>query len=332
MRIGTVGTNFIVTWAIEAARENGHEIAACYSRSEETAKAFALSQGVEKTYTDREEFLSDESLDFIYVASPNSLHHSWALDALRHGRNVICEKPFVSAAWELEELIAAAKEKGLFLFEAITVEHLPNFRLMKEKLPLIGQPRLAQFNFSQYSSRYDAYLRGENPNIFNPDFSGGALMDIGYYNVRAAMGLFGIPQEVRYTCSRGPNGADTSGVLVAKYPGLVCSLAACKDSVSPNFVLVQGEEGYIHSASVSSTLADGFTLRTKELEQHFGEQDKRNVLTYEMKRFGQFFEEKNHAAADELLGRSLDAAGIMDRARASAGIVFAADKKEGADA
>ncbi|MCE5235772.1 MAG: Gfo/Idh/MocA family oxidoreductase [Clostridiaceae bacterium] len=325
MRIGTVGTNFVVRSFLDAARKAGAEIAAVYSRREETARAFAEANGVTRTCCDREAFLSDGALDAIYVASPNSEHFAWAYEALKHGRHVICEKPFVSTARELDELCALAKQKGLLLFEAITVPHLPNLKLIKEHLFEIGAPRLAQLNFSQYSSRYDAFLRGEVPNAFSPAFSGGALMDLGCYNLRFLLELFGEPEELRYFPNRAINGIDTSGVMVARYPGLVCTAASCKDSKSRNLIQIQGEKGYIVIPSVSSTLSEGFTVVTKEGEREYQAQSEENVLYYEMKAFVRAFEENDLAFRDALLEKSRAETRLIEAARLSAGIVFKAD-------
>ena len=76
--------------------------------------------------------------------------------------------------------------------EAVPTTYLPNFEILKESLGKIGKIKLVQGNFSQYSSRYDAFLRGEMPNIFNPDFAGGCLMDINFYNVYLNVALFGM--------------------------------------------------------------------------------------------------------------------------------------------
>jgi predicted dehydrogenase len=330
MKIGTVGTNFIVNTFIEAARKSGGaEIAACYSREKETAAAFAEKLGIPRAYSSREEFLADRSLDFIYVAAPNSLHFEWVAAALNAGRNVICEKPFVSNAAELRELIALAKERGLFLFEALTVPHLPNFRLIKEKLPLLGTLRMVQLNFSQYSSRYDAFLSGKNPNLFNPAFSGGALMDLNYYNLCFALRLFGEPKELRYFANMSADGIDTSGILVLRYEGFIVSAAATKDSDSSNFVQIQGEGGYIVSQSTSSNLRKGFSVVTKSGEEHFNSQDTENVLYYEIKDFLDEFKSGDPAESNTALEESLKAAIWMDRARKDAGILFTADSRFG---
>jgi predicted dehydrogenase len=327
VKIGTVGTNFIVLRFIEAVRQLGKgEILSCYSRRQESADAFAAAQGIPKAFADRDAFLGDGSLDFVYVAAPNSLHFQWTRDALRAGRNVICEKPFTSNEMELRELVNLARERGLFLFEALTVPHLPNYRLIREKLPLLGPVRLAQLNFSQYSSRYGAYLRGEDPNVFSPAFSGGALMDLNYYNLNFITGLFGSPGSIRYFPNRGKNGIDTSGVLVMAYGGFVCTAAACKDSAGPNFLQIQGETGCIHASAASSNLREGFTLRIGEAEEFFNLQEHPNVLYYELLDFEEAFASGDRSRCDPLLEAALQSARLTERARLDAGIRFPSDR------
>ncbi|MDR0403943.1 MAG: Gfo/Idh/MocA family oxidoreductase [Treponema sp.] len=327
MKIGTVGTNFIVDTFIEAARKTDRaDIVSVYSRGKESAAEFAKKHGIPKWHSEKEAFLNDGDIDFVYVAAPNSLHYVWSKDALSAGKNVICEKPFVSRAPELEGLAGLAKEKGLFLFEALTTPHLPNFRLIKEKLPAIGRVRFVQLNFSQYSSRYDAFRAGKNPNLFNPEFSGGALMDLNYYNLCFVQRLFGEPAGIRYFANIAENGIDTSGLLVMTYDGFIAEAVATKDSDSGNFVQIQGEKGYIISESTSSNLRSGFRLVTKSAVEQYNEQDVENVLYYEALDFTAAFDSGDPSICAAPLAESLGAARLMDRARKDAGIVFAADR------
>jgi predicted dehydrogenase len=195
-----------------------------------------------------------------------------------------------------------------------------------------------QLDFSQYSSRYGAYLRGEDPNVFSPAFSGGALMDLNYYNLNFVTGLFGSPGSIRYFPNRGPNGIDTSGVLVMEYDGFVCTAAACKDSAGPNFVQIQGENGYLHSPSTSSNLRDGVTLRLGNAaggnpagntggnaEEFFNLQKNPNALFYEILDFAEAFASGDRSRCDAPLEESLLAARLVDRVRRDAGIRFDAD-------
>jgi predicted dehydrogenase len=327
MTIGTVGTNFIVDNFINAAANTGKiNINACYSRSEDTAAAFAKKHRLPRHYSDKAKFLSDQGLDFIYVAAPNSLHYEWSSDALNAGKNVICEKPFVSNMEELQKLISLAKERKLFLFEAITTPHLPNFHLIKEKIYEIGKIRMVQLSFSQYSSRYDAFLSGKLPNLFNPAFSGGALMDLNYYNLVFLQRLFGNPIELKYYANKAGNGIDTSGVLIFQYDGFIAVASATKDSESRNNIQLQGEKGYIWSESTAGGIRTGISVVTKEKNEQFNAQEYENVLYYELMDFLKDWETGNPAFCVASLENSLDCCKLMDKARIEAGIIFDADK------
>jgi len=325
IRIGTVGTGFIVDNFFDAvSRIPEMEVVSVYSRDEDKAKAFAEKHGLSRYSADRGEFLSDSGLDFIYVASPNSLHFEWSRDALLAGRNVICEKPFVSTLKEAQELIELARARGLYLFEAITVPHLPNFRLLKEHIGELGQLRLVQMNFSQYSSRYKAYLDGKNPNVFNPEFSGGALMDINYYNLWFALELFGEPKELKYYANIAENGIDTSGVLAMQYDGFVCEAAGAKDSRSRNFVQIQGDKGFIYLPQESSRCLS-FSVNTAEGEREYNIQQDENALYYELWDFARIYAERDYDCCRAMQERTLLATRVTEAARHGAGVFFPAD-------
>lgn len=324
MNIATVGSGFIVSNFIEAAQDAGVSITAVFSRDAERARALCEKHGIKNAFSDRDALLSAPEIDCVYVASPNALHFAWARDALLAGKHVICEKPFTSTARELEALIAIARDKGLFLFEAITVPHLPNFRIVREKLPAIGQIKAVQLNFSQYSSRYAAFLRGEEPNVFNPAFSGGALMDINYYNLVFALELFGEPRSIAYTANLADNGIDTSGVLTLRYDGFFVTAVGCKDSRSANSVQIQGDGGFIHVPEESSRCVSVRVLAGGD-ETTYNVQDRANVLYYELLDFAAIVEARDFARRDALLEASLRAMTWTDRARADAGIRFPAD-------
>ena len=326
MRIGTVGTGFIVDSFIDAiSRTDNAEVLVIYSRSEETAQTFAAKHNLTKWHTDRDAFLNDPEIDVVYVASPNSLHYQWTLDALKAGKGVICEKPFVSTHAECEILRNLAQEKGLFLVEAITVPHLPNFLLIGDLLEKIAPVRLVQLNFSQYSSKHKAYLEGKNPNVFNPAFAGGALMDINYYNLRFMLDLFGEPEEIRYFANLAENGIDTSGVLMMRYPGFVAEAVGAKDSRSENMVQIQGEKGYIKVPKESSRCIS-VTVVTQEGEETFNLQADDNVLVYEMREFAEMYWTNNLAKQDELLEMTCRAMKWLERARKDGGVYFEGEK------
>ena len=246
MNIGILGTGSIArTMAAEFAKVPAFHCAAVCSRQKATGEALAQSFGIPKVYTDLDAMLADPDIELVYIATPNSLHYGQAKAALLAGKNVLCEKPFVPTVAEADELIGLAKERHLFLFEAITTAHHPNYALVKEHLPDIGPLRIVSCTFCQYSSRYDAFMNGQTPPVFDPAYCGGALMDLNIYNIYFVVGLFGDPKAVHYYPNRHANGIDTSGILILEYPNFVCQCTAAKDSSAHNSAQIIGTEGSI---------------------------------------------------------------------------------------
>ena len=224
MNVATIGSGVIVERMIEAMRLDGRYNLYCvYSRTEKRAKEFAEKHGIQKYYTDMEEMLNDENVDIVYVASPNSLHYSQSKMALEHKKHVINEKPFTPTLKECNELFEIAEKKGVYIFEAITNVHLPNYKIIKENMSNCGNIKMVQCNFSQYSSKYQKYKDHVQTNAFDTAFNGGALMDINVYNLHFVTGMFGKPNEVHYFKNVGYNGIDTSGIIIMQYPDFMAS-------------------------------------------------------------------------------------------------------------
>ena len=246
MNLCAIGTGAITkSMLAEFARSEVLHCTAIYSRKEETGRAMADQFGIAKVHTDFETMLADPEIDMVYVASPNCFHYGQAKAALLAGKHVICEKPFSPTVAEAEELIALAKEKGLFLFEAITTAHHPHYARVKENLPRLGGLKVVSAMFCQYSSRYPALLAGKPSPVLDHSYAGGALMDINLYNIHFVVGLFGRPQAVQYYPNRYNGGVDTSGLLVLQYPGFVCQCIGAKDCAAENGVQLVGEDGHM---------------------------------------------------------------------------------------
>lgn len=246
MRVGTIGSGAIVDCMIESMQATEHiEVIAVYSRTMDRAQEFAQKHHVKKWYDSLEQMLVDDEIDTIYIASPNSLHFEQSKKAILAHKHVICEKPFTATRQECDALFDLAKENGVLIFEAITTMHVPNYHIVKEKLPMVGDLKMIQCNFSQFSSRYDKYKNREHTNVFDPAYQGGALMDINVYCIHFVTGILGKPDSVQYIANQGYNGIDTSGVLIMKYPNVLAVCMGAKDSSSENHVYLQGDKGTI---------------------------------------------------------------------------------------
>ncbi|WP_028591053.1 Gfo/Idh/MocA family protein [Paenibacillus massiliensis] len=328
MKIGTIGTGSIVDGFLSAASQLQQvSCTAMYSRKRETAEPLAQKYGVATIYTDLEGLLTDTAVEVVYIASPNSLHYEYARRALEHDKHVICEKPFTSTAREAKVLMELAMSKKLMLFEAISLIHLPNYHVIREYLPKLGPIRFIQCNYSQYSRKYNQLLVGETPNVFNPEFSGGALMDINIYNIHFVMNLFGSPDSVAYTANKHANGIDTSGVAVLQYPDFIAECVGSKDTAGMNFVLIQGEKGYLHVVEGPNGCRS-FWVKLGEEAEEVNVQTQANRLYYELKSFYDMIAGQDLERCYELLKYSYSVMQVLDRARQHAGIVFQADQSQ----
>lgn len=209
MRYATVGTGWIVDSFIRGAGQaGGLRLEAVYSRDRARGEAFALGHGGAAVFTDLEALAAYDGIDGVYIASPNALHAPRARLFLEHGKHVLCEKPLAVTAGQVRELTALAREKGVLYLEAIMLLYQPALERLRAALTQIGNITAARFDFSQLSSKYPAYQRGETPNIFNPALAAGCLMDLGVYCVYPALELFGRPREIHTSAGFLTTGAD----------------------------------------------------------------------------------------------------------------------------
>lgn len=325
IRLGTIGSGVIVHTILKnVAATEGIRLVAVYSRSEEKGKALAEEFGGKKVYTDMEAFLGDDEVDTVYIASPNLLHYEQAKRALLAGKHVICEKPFCTKAAQAKELVDIAKEKRLFLVDAVPTAFLPNLEIIKRELPKIGKVKLVMGNFSQYSSRYDLVLKGEVPNIFNPEYAGGCLMDINFYNVYLNVALFGKPVNSMYFPNMYGNLADTSGILMMQYDGFVSEAAGAKDTWGVNFFQIEGERGYIYIKDGSGALGE-VKVVTKESEEIFNDQNNPDRWSYEVHAVTKLLLDEDYDAVYRGLDTMMEVVEVLESSRKKAGIFFPGD-------
>jgi predicted dehydrogenase len=219
VHLGIIGTNWITHQFVQGALETGrYTLTAVYSRRLETAQEFASKyEGNIAFETELATFFATPLLDTVYIASPNSLHFSQAKAAILAGKHVIVEKPAFSNPQEMAEIIELAKKQDVFFFEAARNIHEKSFQTVAEFLPSPEHIIGANFTYMKYSSRYDQVLAGEEPNIFSPRFSGGSLSDLGVYAIYAALGWFGVPNEVHHFARKIATGVDGIGIAILRY-------------------------------------------------------------------------------------------------------------------
>jgi len=324
IRLGTIGSGVIVESVLEQMqRTKKYHLTAVYSRSGDKAASLAEKFGGARVYTDLTAFLADEEMNTVYIASPNSLHYAQMKQALLAGKNVLCEKPFCTSAAQARELAELAGERGQMLAEAVPTAFLPNLELIRQNLPQIGRLRLVQGNYSQYSSRYDAVRGGKPlPNVFNPEFGGGGLMDLNYYNVYLNVALFGKPRRVQYYPNRiGQQGVDSSGILILEYGDFVSQASGAKDTWYDSVFSIQGEDGFLQIPGGSNGLRQ-VRLVTKHTDQTFNAQPDPERLYYEAEALAGILLTEDQETLDRLMETTVTVMEVLEEGRRSANIRF----------
>ena len=316
MNLGILGTGKIVQEFLPEFAKLDIEIAAILAtaRSKERVENLAAQYNIQKIYFDYDELLTDENIDTVYIALPNNLHYSHAKKALLAGKNVIVEKPAVTTVEEFSDLKKIATENKKILIEAMTIHYLPAYLNIRADLPKLGGIKIVSMNYSQYSSRYDAFKQGEILPAFDPKKAGGALMDINVYNLHFVIGLFGKPEKFTYTANI-ERGIDTSGVMILDYGNFKAICIGAKDCQAPTNSTIQGDKGNIF-IPVPTNRIDAYTLNDEF--KNFAEDKSR--MTYEFKTFIEIIDNKNFECAEKMLQVSEIVAQILQGGREQVGI------------
>ena len=323
INVGIIGSGFIVPPFIEATKlAKGFKYVGIAARNEEKLKAMKEKYNISYYSTNNDDVINDPKIDAIYVAVPNGTHYEIAKKALLAGKHVIMEKPFTPTYKEAKELIDLAKEKGLIIFDAVTLLHKPNYFKAKELVSELGDIKMVTLNFSQYSSRYDKFKKGIILPAFDLKHAGGALMDLGIYNIDFVMGIFGVPKKVQYF----PNirkGIDTSGVLVMDYGKFKVNSIAAKDCRAPLNVCIQGDLGYVKSDYASSTLSSivHVTNAGEKKEYKLNKYDECGHY-HEYVEFKRLVNKNDLAKAQEYNEFTLQTIKVLEKAIKSGGIKF----------
>jgi len=211
---GILGTGRIAAVLATALQVvDNSELYAVGSRTKAKAEEFAMQYNVPNSFGSYEELVSNPDVDVIYIATPHNLHLENVLLAMNHGKHVLCEKPLGVNRREVEILIAKAKEKNVFLMEALWSRFLPRIIKTKELVDSgwIGDIKLLTAAFCFKSPH------GPQHRHFNIDLCGGSILDIGIYNIFLSLLLFGKPEQISAIAGLSEQGGDNSASYTFKY-------------------------------------------------------------------------------------------------------------------
>ena len=240
MRVGIIGTGWIAEKA--AITLNGMdncEALAVGSRAQEKAVAFASKWGIAKAHGSYRELIDDPDVDLVYVGTPHSHHFDVTKEALLAGKPCLVEKAFMANYRQAKEIVDLARERKVFLAEAIWTRYQPVVGMVRQLMKdgRIGIPRLLTATLG--------YSMGEKPRIMRPDLCGGALLDLGVYALNFVRMFF--PADIvsmESQCVKSDTGMDlTNAISLVLSDGMLCNLQSSAACVGDNIGVIAGTEG-----------------------------------------------------------------------------------------
>lgn len=218
------------------------DVVAVGSRSKAAADAFAERFGIPRSHGGWADLAADDEVDVVYVATPHSAHYEAAKLCLDAGKAVLCEKAFTRNLNEAAELVDVARNRDVFLMEAMWMRTIPMVRRMSDIIAdgAIGDIRMVSASFGLAGPfAADHRLRA-------PELAGGALLDLGVYPVSLAQLLLGAPASIQAAATLTPEGVDeTTGMLFRYDTGAVANLSCSIAASNPATATVSGSRGWI---------------------------------------------------------------------------------------
>lgn len=218
------------------------ELEAVASRNKERSEAFGKVYDIsyKKCYGSYEELIQDENIEAIYIAVPHVFHKELSILCLKNRKAVLCEKPVTMNGYEIREVINVAEENKIFFMEAMKTRFLPINQKVKSWIHegRIGEVRLLQADFG-FDAPFDPKSR-----LFNKDLGGGALLDVGIYNVSYSSFIFGNhPRNIKSNLYIGKTGVD--------------------ECISINLAYEEGKQAQLYGAINLNTIREANIIGTK---------------------------------------------------------------------
>ena len=327
MKLGILGSGKIVNEVLPVINQiENIDLMAIAARNEEKLQNLCQDYGIKRYYLGIDDLLADDEIDTVYVALPNNLHFEAMDKAIDAGKNIICEKPFTSNAYESEKIIEKAKTNDVMIVEAISHRFIPNANEVKKLIGELGDIKIVSFNYSQYSSRYDKFKEGIIEPVFRLENSGGALIDLNLYNVAFAVDTFGLPKDVKYFANIEKD-IDTSGIVILDYEDFKVSCIGSKDSAAPIINTIQASEGTIEIPDALNSFAKFNLTKTHAsgVESFDYNLLNKSRLYYEFVEIEEIMRTKDLNKVDELLKLTQNYMDVLTRARFDANIYYPAD-------
>lgn len=251
--LGIIGTGAISSQLIEASEyENRIKPFAIYSRTIETANKFKQRHNLELAFDNLEAMVSNDKLDIIYIASPNSLHFEQAKLAIEHGKHVLVEKPIALFPDQINELYTLARKHNVFVMEAYVALTYNTLTTVQNFIAKLGEVGKVDIHLNQQTRHFDDYLDGKHVNVFDGKMGGGAIRDLGPYTFYPLIKWFGEPMQSHYFSTKNIDNADETTLVLCHYETFSATVSVSKMLTDRRPCLISGDNGYIEIDNINS--------------------------------------------------------------------------------
>jgi predicted dehydrogenase len=327
IRWGILGAgNIARKLAADIALVDNAQLVAIGSRSKEKAIQFASEFSIPHIHHSYENLAKNPEVDVIYVATPHSHHYENTLMCLENNKAVLCEKAFAVNYRQAKEMVEKAREKKLFLMEAMWTKFLPHYNKMKS---IVDSGQLG--NISSVLINFGFKPRTPVPaRLFDPALAGGTILDIGVYNVFIAMSVLGRPDEIEAYMSPASTGIDEQCSVVFKYKnGAMAQLFSSFVAHLPTEADINGSDGRLRLTHRFYAPESSLELYPEKMDskQHvpFNNPQQGWGYQYEVKHVCECLERGMKESDVMTLDNTLEMMQVLDEIRMKAGIRYDAD-------
>ncbi len=319
MKVGIIGAGGIAATQAETIRRTpGVEGYAIGSRSLEKAQAFAEKHGITQAYGSYEELLSDPEVDLVYVATPHSEHVAVMKDAILHGKPVLCEKAFTVNAAQAREVADLAREKGVFVTEAIWPRYMPSRKIIND---VIASGRIGRI-FALTANL--CYKIDQVPRLVQPELAGGALLDVGVYGINFALMHFGDDiEKMESSVKITDTGVDGMENITIHYrDGRMATVIGGMYGRSDRKGIFYGERGYIIVENINNPQSVSIFDDGDNLLETIPVPPQITGYEYQLLECKRMLEEGRTESESMPLADSIRMMEVMDELRASWGLKY----------
>lgn len=312
---GTIANAF----AKEIDNSKNGKVVAVYGRNQERTKSFSEKYNIQKYYTDIDKFLNDDNIEAVYIATPHNYHVEYAKKCIEAKKHILCEKPFSYNYESSKEIIELAKEKNVFIMEALWTLFLPAVKKAKYWLEegKIGKVKMITANFG-FKSEEDL-----NSRLYNPELAGGALLDVGIYTILIANYITNdLPVAINASAVMTKTNVDETSMISLKYSNgevasLTCSIACDTD----NSAVIYGEKGKILLPAFSGA-KEAYLYNNEGLVEEFLDSYNGEGYKYEIEEANNCILSGKLESERASYKTTLELAKIMDEVRKQINLVY----------